>query len=283
MVRGRLCLFVGVLAIGVAGPGCATARDLERGTIASEAKSTRPVAERQAALRVSTTTAAVSPAQAARTARPNPLPSPWQQYGGDLVGPSFTVAHARGAELLVSAAVGEPAIAALSNPTKVGAPRVALVVAEAGDWLQVLLPLRPNNSVGWVQRRDVDIASTALRVEIDRGERRLRVFDGDAMVMDETVAVGRSNTPTPTGQFFTTELLRPPNPAGAYGPFALTLSGYSTVFQRFGSGDGEIGVHGTNEPQLLGTEASLGCVRLSNEAMTRLAAMLPLGTPVAIR
>lgn len=197
-------------------------------------------------------------------------------------GPTALVVRARG-EVPVSAVQGGPVLSLLSNRTRVGAPRVLLVVADAGEWLQVLLPLRPNGSVGWVRRADVDLVTVSLRLEIDRAAHRLRVFDNDALVMDEPVAVGRAATPTPTGQFFVTELLRPPNQRGAYGPYAFTLSGFSTVYQRFGSGDGAVGLHGTNEPRSIGADVTHGCVRAPNDVIVRLATMLPLGTPVFIR
>jgi hypothetical protein len=111
----------------------------------------------------------------------------------------------------------------LSNPLPSGAPRVVTVVADAGDWLQVLLPMRPNSSLGWIRRADVDVSVVHYRVEIDRGAHRMRLFDGDAVVMEEPVAVGKPNTPTPSGQFFAVELLNTGNPGGAYGPYAFTL------------------------------------------------------------
>jgi lipoprotein-anchoring transpeptidase ErfK/SrfK len=43
-----------------------------------------------------------------------------------------------------------------------------------------------------------------------------------------------------------------------------------------------IGIHGTNEPQLVGTDVSHGCIRLRNEDISRLVGLLPLGTPVEI-
>jgi lipoprotein-anchoring transpeptidase ErfK/SrfK len=101
--------------------------------------------------------------------------------------------------------------------------------------------------------------------------------------MDEPVAVGKPSTPTPNGQFFAVELLDTGNPGGAYGPFAFTLSAYSNVYQTFGSGDGAVGMHGTNEYSSVGQSASHGCVRLHNDAIERLANLLPLGTPVFIR
>ncbi|MDP1792929.1 MAG: L,D-transpeptidase [Acidimicrobiales bacterium] len=283
-MRGRVCFIVGVLVFGLSIAGFVlTPTSSVRPAAVDGPAVVRRTTERRVALRAVPAPPDATVAAPVRDELVDPGPSPWQRYAGELAGSSFAVAHARGPSLPVSVSMGEPAIAALSNPTRVGAPRVALVVAEIGDWLQVLLPLRPNNSLGWVRRSDVDVTYTSMRVEIDRATRRLRVFDSGAVVMDEPVAIGRAVTPTPGGQFFTTELLQPPNPGGAYGPYAFTLSAYSTVYQRFGSGDGAVGLHGTNAPGSLGATVSHGCVRLSNDAISRLAMMLPLGTPVLIR
>ncbi|MGC1207617.1 MAG: L,D-transpeptidase [Ornithinimicrobium sp.] len=46
-----------------------------------------------------------------------------------------------------------------------------------------------------------------------------------------------------------------------------------------------IGIHGTNEPDLAGTDVNSGCIRLPNSEITTLVDKigLPLGTPVTIR
>jgi lipoprotein-anchoring transpeptidase ErfK/SrfK len=60
------------------------------------------------------------------------------------------------------------------------------------------------------------------------------------------------------------------------------LSGFSNVIDEFRGGDGVIGIHGTNEPDAIGTDVSHGCIRMSNEAILELVPVLPLGTPVHI-
>jgi len=60
------------------------------------------------------------------------------------------------------------------------------------------------------------------------------------------------------------------------------LSGFSEVLGQFGTGDGQIALHGTSDTSSLGQEISHGCVRLNNQAITMLARLLPLGTPVII-
>jgi hypothetical protein len=54
------------------------------------------------------------------------------------------------------------------------------------------------------------------------------------------------------------------------------------TLKNFGGGNGEIGIHGTNEPASLGKNVSHGCIRMSNTNITKLAGMLPLGVPVQI-
>jgi lipoprotein-anchoring transpeptidase ErfK/SrfK len=47
-------------------------------------------------------------------------------------------------------------------------------------------------------------------------------------------------------------------------------------------GGGVVDIHGTSLPWLLGRAVSHGCVRVSNATALRLAALVPLGTPVEI-
>lgn len=163
-----------------------------------------------------------------------------------------------------------------------GEPRVFLVQEEREGWLRTLLPMEPNGSEGWIRARHVTLSEHAYRIRVDLNARRLTVFDGDRMVLREPVAVGMPGAPTPTGLFFTTVLAKPDDPAGPYGRFAFGLSAYSEVYEEFAGGDGQVAIHGTNAPSLIGQAVSHGCIRMGNSAITRLARMVPLGTPVRI-
>lgn len=170
----------------------------------------------------------------------------------------------------------------LHNPNPDGAPRVFLVTESKADWLHVLLPVQPNGSQGWISAGQVSTTKTGYWVQVLRSNHRLKVFQGKKMLIDTPAAIGSTDTPTPGGAYYLTELLQPPNPNGDYGPYAYGLSGQSTALTQFNGRDPVIGIHGTNEPKLLGTSISHGCVRVSNAVITRLAKMLPLGTPVQI-
>ena len=122
------------------------------------------------------------------------------------------------------------------------------------------------------------------------------MYNGAEVILAEKIATGENDTPTPNGRYYLKELLKPcydvrqpdgstkctPNDAGPYGPYAYGLSGFSPVLTNFNGGTGVLGIHGTDQPQLLGTDVSHGCIRMSNSGITILAKVLPLGTPVAV-
>jgi lipoprotein-anchoring transpeptidase ErfK/SrfK len=149
-------------------------------------------------------------------------------------------------------------------------------------WLHVELPIRPNGSSGWIPAASARLTETPYRVVVDLGARTLTVTDGGRPVLTTPVAVGQPSTPTPPGRTYLWELVRPDDPNGPYGPYAFGLAEYSDSYSVFNGGDAQIGLHGQDEPWSIGHAASNGCVRVPNDVITRLAAMLPLGTPVDI-
>jgi len=44
----------------------------------------------------------------------------------------------------------------------------------------------------------------------------------------------------------------------------------------------QLAFHGTNKPELIGTQASNGCVRMPDEIDQMLADQMPAGTPITI-
>ena len=170
----------------------------------------------------------------------------------------------------------------LASPNKNGVPLVFLVKKRRPGWVNVYLPTRPNGSTAWIHDWLLTLAQNPYRVRVSRRAHTLTVWKGTSVVIRERVAVGTRAAPTPAGIFYISELLQQSNPRGTYGPFAFGLSAHSKVLFSFGGGPGQIGLHGTNKPRLLGRDVSHGCVRMRNQAITRLARMLPLGTPVRI-
>lgn len=162
-------------------------------------------------------------------------------------------------------------------------PAVFRVVGRRGGWLRVELPVRPNHARGWIRAADVRLSRSDYRIVIARRAHRLTLLEDGRVVLRAPIAVGRAVSPTPTGSYFVTDLLRPPDPRGFYGPYAFGLSAYSPVYTSFAGGDGQVGIHGTDTPSVLGSDVSHGCVRVANATIARLARLVPLGTPVTIR
>lgn len=171
---------------------------------------------------------------------------------------------------------------ALEHPTNVGAPLIFLVREQRGQWLNVLLPVRPNGTTGWILADQVTLFGHRYRIVVELKEHRIRVFHGEDTLLNASVAIGKKDTPTPGGVYYIKELLRPPDPNSVYGSYAYGLSGFSNILESFNGGEGVIGIHGTNDPSVIGRDVSSGCIRMTNEDIEGLVPILPLGTPVSI-
>ncbi|HEX6311420.1 MAG TPA: L,D-transpeptidase [Acidimicrobiia bacterium] len=196
---------------------------------------------------------------------------------------AHTVARATGAEVAVYADPDAPVPERhLPGTTEFGFRRSFLVLDEQGDALEVLLPIRPNGSTGWIRRADVELQPVDHEIDVDLEARTLTLRAGGDVVLETPAAIGAPDAATPTGRFFVTDLLDTGDPDHDYGPFAAGLSGYSNFISEFAGGDGQIGIHGTNDPASIGEAVSHGCVRVPNDVITTLATTVPIGTPVTI-
>ena len=151
----------------------------------------------------------------------------------------------------------------------------------SGMWVQVRLPMRPNGRTGWVPRRDLD---TYQRVEteivLNRAQKQLQLFRAGNLIMTAPIGIGKASTPTPPGHFWITEKFAVRGDP-LYGPYAFGTSDYSVLTDW--PGGGVVGLHGTNQPQLVPGAPSHGCVRLHNSDVLRLSRLVPVGTPLLIQ
>lgn len=148
-------------------------------------------------------------------------------------------------------------------------------------WILVALPGRPNGAAGWVPAGalgEAHVTSEYLRV--DRETFRVTLYRHDRSIWSAPVGVGRSSLPTPVGHFYVTEKLTVIG-APVYGPYALGTSAYAPTLSEW-PGGGVVGIHGTDEPQLIPGRPSHGCIRLRNADITRLWQIIQVGTPIEI-
>jgi lipoprotein-anchoring transpeptidase ErfK/SrfK len=178
-------------------------------------------------------------------------------------------------------------VARLSRVTPERVPHVVYLLAgkidsEGRYWLRVRLPILPNGSSGWIPRDAVDqFRSVDTHLVIDRARFRATLFRRGRPIFQSIVGVGEPHWPTPAGRFYVRERLTGfTDPI--YGAIAFGTNGRSSVLTDW-PGGGFIGVHGTNQPQILPGRVSHGCVRLPNASIRRLDRLMRIGTPVTIK
>jgi lipoprotein-anchoring transpeptidase ErfK/SrfK len=147
-------------------------------------------------------------------------------------------------------------------------------------WYEVLLPLRPNGSSGWVRGHIVTLKRIDQRIHVDLSKRLLSYYVHDELKQRFQVGVGTDATPTGIGSFYVWVKIRYASPYQPYGIAALGLSGFSPVLSEW-PGGGRMAIHGTSSPSDLGNAVSHGCVRVYNADLKRILD-IPLGTPVRI-
>jgi lipoprotein-anchoring transpeptidase ErfK/SrfK len=161
------------------------------------------------------------------------------------------------------------------------------VVGSAQDeggalWVAVRVPALPQNVTGWVPRGSLGAYTfVRTRLVIELARRSARLLRDGRTIFRAPVGTGKPSSPTPTGQFYVRSKLwslRSP----FYGPLAFGTSARSRVLTDW-PGGGFVGIHGTDEPELIPGSVSHGCIRMRNEDILRLGRLMPVGTPVTIR
>ncbi|AIY18323.1 L,D-transpeptidase [Pimelobacter simplex] len=153
------------------------------------------------------------------------------------------------------------------------------VVTRNRDWVQVLLPSRPNGSTGWIRSADLIEAHSPYVVRVHLGARSLELIEDGELVGTWTVAVGASGTPTPVGRTFVLgQIVDDKQP---FSPVILPLGSHSDTLDSYGGGPGTVALHGWTDPSVFGQAVSHGCVRVPDDALALLRTV-PIGTPVIV-
>lgn len=152
---------------------------------------------------------------------------------------------------------------------------------DAGNaWFEVLLPMKPNGSTGWIRAGIARLVPVRERIVVDLSRRVLRHYRDGKLVHRFSVGIGAPDAPTATGTFYVWARVPQANPAGPYGVYALGISGFSEALSDW-PGGGRMAIHGTPDASDRGRRVSHGCVRVYNPDMRELR-HVPLGTPVII-
>jgi hypothetical protein len=177
-------------------------------------------------------------------------------------------------------------VAGLETRTPEDTSNIVLVLRRAKDpsgrlWVGIRLPVLPNDTTGWVPREALGVygaVRTRLLVDLERFTATLQ-RDGRT-IFEAEIGVGQSQWPTPRGEFYIRNKLVSYG-SSFYGPLAFGTSARSNVLTDWPAG-GFIGIHGTDQPELLPGAVSHGCIRMRNEDILELGRLMPVGTPLTI-
>ncbi|CAM3164654.1 LysM peptidoglycan-binding domain-containing protein [Paenibacillus lupini] len=152
---------------------------------------------------------------------------------------------------------------------------------QAGDDLQIPNPYYRTK----FESKAAGIVPAKLSIEIDITKNKLYVKSGGTVKKSFNIASGKKAGLTPTGSFEIMTKIENPwysakgipggDPKNPLGSRWLGLSVPNTQGTKYG-------IHGTNAPSSIGTNASAGCIRMLNEDVEWLFDMIPNGTEVTI-
>jgi lipoprotein-anchoring transpeptidase ErfK/SrfK len=217
--------------------------------------------------------------------------------------PAFTVAEPRPLDEAAPAArwsavvervdvrsepsVAAPVEATLETLTPEGTQNLVLVHGRAVDddgglWIRIDGPGLPGEAAGWVPRTSLGrYQAVHTRLVVDLDGLTATLTRGHRVLVRFPVGIGTEESPTPRGKFYVrSRLTRYAN--AFYGPLAFGTSVRSPFVTDWPDG-GFVGIHGTNQPELLPGRVSHGCIRLRNDDILRLGELMPVGTPITIR
>jgi L,D-transpeptidase ErfK/SrfK len=122
------------------------------------------------------------------------------------------------------------------------------------------------------------VAVRGDKIVISLPQRKLTVMHDGKPAGEYEIAVGKPDTPTPTGEF---QIADKQSYDGSNGVFGTRWM----EFHRMRAPDGVLhlfGIHGTNAPQKLGDAVSHGCIRMSNEDIEQVYRRAYIGEPVEV-
>lgn len=132
--------------------------------------------------------------------------------------------------------------------------------------------INPNSKISFKLKNELKIYKP-LNIYIDILNHKLVVHNTYNILSSYPIAIGKDSTPTPLGDFYLNSKVSNPKSIygeGIYGPRALELS------------NNNYAIHGTNNPELIGSNVSNGCIRMLNDDIKKLYSYIPLYTPITI-
>ncbi len=196
---------------------------------------------------------------------------------------------------------------------KLEAVNINIILSPLADHCSTFYTVKPNDVLGRIARRfntTITLVKTAnnltsdtirpgqqlkintclFSIVVDKSQNRLFLKRNGEVVKTYQVSTGKDNS-TPAGTFrvgrnklkdptwYKTGAIIPPNsPQNILGSRWIGIEGADIAGVEIEG----YGIHGTTEPDVLGRQVTLGCIRMSNADVEELFDLVPVGTEVII-
>lgn len=129
--------------------------------------------------------------------------------------------------------------------------------------------------------QELKIVNCKFSMAVDKSQNRLFLKRGDEIIKTYVVSTGKDNS-TPVGDFKIVNKLANPTwfKTGAVIPPDSSQNILGTRWLGFNIQG--YGIHGTTEPDQLGQQVTMGCVRMKNEEVEELYDIVPVGAEVTV-
>ncbi|MDB9526229.1 L,D-transpeptidase [Oscillatoria sp. CS-180] len=154
----------------------------------------------------------------------------------------------------------------------------------------ILVPLQPSR-IGRIEMvlKQSPVAGIVrqTKIVIRLRSRKLELFEADKLIKTYDIAVGQDDWETPIGYFTALDLQKDPlwqHPITGEAVETGPDNPLGTRWIGFAYEDGfPIGIHGTNQEELVGQAVSHGCVRMRDHEIQEVFAEVAIGTPIVVR
>jgi L,D-transpeptidase ErfK/SrfK len=153
----------------------------------------------------------------------------------------------------------------------------------------VATPIRPTrvSQLATLLRSPLPNMVREARLVIRLAPKKLEYYEGETLIKQYDIAVGQADWETPVGHFSVLDLRENPLwkhpitgeaiPTGPNNPLGSRWVGFAYDDEY------HIGIHGTNQEELVGQAVSHGCVRMRDGEIQELFQKLAIGTPITVR
>ncbi|MGF1459692.1 MAG: L,D-transpeptidase [Leptolyngbyaceae cyanobacterium] len=126
-----------------------------------------------------------------------------------------------------------------------------------------------------------------VKLVIRLESRQLEYYEGETLLKQYDIAVGQAQWETPVGHFAVLDLRQNPLWQHPITGEAIASGPDNPLGSRwigFAFDDGyHIGIHGTNQEELVGQAVSHGCVRMRDHEIQEVFQKIAIGTPITVR